>query len=103
MDFDLEEGLYVFEVTLAYRVGDAEQMTTPFVIQADDGEEAEETVIEYLEALHLGSKFWIVEVSGPYDPVEYQKLVDEGEQERWDRLEDYSEEDFHEVLQSEEL
>jgi hypothetical protein len=103
MDFDLDEGLYAFEVTLGYRVGHTEQMTTPLVLQADDVEEAEETVMEYLELLHLGSKFWIVEISGPYDPREYQKLIDEGEHERWDRLEDYSEEDFQEILQSEDL
>jgi hypothetical protein len=29
--------------------------------------------------------------------------VEEGERERWDRLEDYSEEDFQEILDSEEM
>jgi hypothetical protein len=102
MDFDLEEGLYVFEVTLGYLVGDTEQMTAPFVLQADDIEEAEEAVLEYLDELRLSGRFWLAEVTGPYDPREYQSLTDEGERERWDRLEDYSAEDFLEILQSEE-
>ena len=103
MNFDLDEGLYVFEITLGYRVGDSEQMTVPFFLKADDADEAEELVLEYLEVLQLAGKFWIAEILGPYDPEEYQALVDEGERERWDRLEDYSEEDFLEILHSDEL
>ena len=103
MGLDLDESLYIFEITLGYRVGDSEHMTVPFVIQADDSEEAEEVVMEYLEEMHLGSKFWIAEISAPYDRAEYERLVEEGERERWDNLENYSEEDFQEILQSEEL
>ncbi|MFP3869677.1 MAG: hypothetical protein ACLFVT_02195 [Syntrophobacteria bacterium] len=103
MDFDLDEGLYIFEVTLAYQVGDAEHLTAPFVLQADDSEEAEEIVLEYLEELRLAGKFWLAELNGPYDPQEYQVLVDEGERDRWDRLKDCGEEDFLEILQSDDL
>ena len=103
MAFDLDEGLYMFEITLGYRVGDVEHVTVPFLVQADDAEEAEEVVMEYLEEMHLGSKFWIAELSEPYERDGYQRLVDEGERERWDRLEDYSEEDFQEILDSEEI
>jgi hypothetical protein len=102
MGFDLDEGLYIFEITLGYRVGDSEHVTIPLVVQADDAEEAEELVMEYLEEMHLGSKFWIAELSEPYDRDTYQRLVEEGERERWDRLQDYSEEDFQEILDSEE-
>jgi len=101
MGFDLDEGLYVFEITLGYRVGDTEQMTIPFVVQADDAEEAEAVVMEYLEDMHLGSKFWIAELSEPHDRDDYERLVEEGERERWNRLEDYSEEDLQEILDSE--
>jgi hypothetical protein len=103
MGFDLDEGLYVFEITLGYRVGDTEHVTIPFVVQADDAEEAEEVVMEYLEEMHLGSKFWIAELSEPHERHDYERLVEEGERERWDRLEDYSEEDFQEILDSEEM
>jgi hypothetical protein len=103
MDFDLEDGLYVFEIILGYMVGENENMTVPFLIKADDADEAEELVQEYLEVNQLADDFWVAEVSGPFEPEEYQKLVDEGERERWDSLEDYSEEDLLEILRSEEL
>jgi hypothetical protein len=103
MDFDLEDGLYVFEIILGYMVGENENMNVPFLIKADDADEAEELVQEYLEVNQLADDFWVAEVSGPFEPEEYQKLVDEGERERWDSLEDYSEEDLLEILRSEEL
>ncbi len=103
MDFDLDEGLYIFETTLGYQVGENDQMTVPFILKADDADEAEELVQEYLEVNQLADRFWVAEVSGPFDPDDYQNSVDEGERERWDRLEDYSEEDLLEILHSEEL
>ena len=103
MNFDLDEGLYVFETTLGYAVGDSEQMTVPFIIMADDAEEAEELVLEYLETMQLAGRFWVAEIAGPYEPEEYYTLVNEGEKERWDRLEDYSEEDLLEILHSEDM
>ena len=103
MDFDLEEGLYIFEITLGYQVGDSEYMTVPFILRADDAEEAEEIVQDYLELNQLSDSFWIVEISDTFDPEEYQTLVDEGERERWDRLEDYSAEDFMEILHSDDM
>jgi hypothetical protein len=103
MGFDLDEGLYVFEVTLGYKVGDSEHVTIPMVVQADDGEEVEDIVMEYLEEMHLGNRFWIAEISEPSDRDEYERMVEEGERERWDRLEDYSEEDFQEILQSDDI
>ncbi len=103
MDFDLDDGLFMFEVTLGYQVGEIEHMTVPFVLKADDTDDAEEIVQEFLEINLLADSFWLVEISGPFEPEEYQKQVDEAERERWDRLEDYSEEDFLEILQSEDL
>ena len=103
MEFDLDEGLYIFEVTLGYQVGESDHASVPFVLKADDANEAEELAEEYLEIMHLAGKFWIAEISGPFDPVEYQTSVDEGERERWDSLEDYSEEDLLEILHSEDI
>jgi hypothetical protein len=103
MDFDLDEGLYIFEITLGYQVGDSEYMTVPFILRADDSDEAEEIVQDYLELNQLANSFWIVEISDTFDPEEYQTLVDEGERERWDRLEDYSAEDFLEILHSDDM
>jgi hypothetical protein len=103
MDLDFDEGLYIFEITLGYQVGDSDHLTVPFTLKADDPDEAEEFVQEYLEIIQLSSKFWIAEILGPYDPEEYETLVDQGEKERWDRLEDHSEEDLLEILQSEDL
>jgi len=101
MDFDLEDGLYIFEITLSYMVGESEHMTVPLIIKADDNDDAEEVVQEYLEVNNLAGDFWIAEITGPFDPDEYQKEVDEGERESWDRMEDYSEEDFLEILRAE--
>ena len=101
MDFDLEDGLYIFEITLGYMVGEGEHMTVPLLIKADDNDDAEEVVQEYLEVNNLAGDFWIAEITGPFDPDEYQKEVDEGERESWDRMEDYSEEDFLEILRAE--
>ncbi|MBW2720726.1 MAG: hypothetical protein JRC67_00615 [Deltaproteobacteria bacterium] len=103
MVFDLEEGLYIFEITLGYQVGESEYMTVPFILRADDADEAEEMVQEYLEINQLANSFWIVEISGTFDPEEYQTLVDEGEKERWDQLENYSAEDFLEILHSDDM
>ncbi len=103
MEFDLDEGLYIFEVTLGYKVGESDHVTVPFVLKADDATEAEELAEEYLEVIQLADTFWVVEISGPFDPDEYQTSVDEGERELWDSLEDYSEEDFLEILHSEDI
>ena len=103
MDLDLDEGLYIFEITLGYHVGDTDHLTVPFTLKADDLDEADELVQEYLEIMQLSSKFWVVEILGPYDPDEYDALVDRGERERWDRLEDHSEEDLLEILQADDL
>ena len=64
---------------------------------------SEEMVQDYLELNQLANSFWIVEISDTFDPEEYQTLVDEGERERWDRLEDYSAEDFMEILHSDDM
>jgi hypothetical protein len=101
MDFDLEDGLYIFEITLGYTVAESENMTVPLLIKADDVNDAEEVVQEYLEINNLAGDFWIADITGPFDPEKYQKEVDEGERERWDRMEDYSEEDFLEIIHSE--
>jgi len=101
MDFDLEDGLYIFEITLGYMVAEEEHMTVPLLIKADDNDDAEEVVQEYLEVNNLAGDFWIADITGPFDPEEYQKEVEEGERERWDRMEDYSEEDFLEFLHAE--
>jgi hypothetical protein len=103
MALDLDEGLYVFEITLGYKVGDSEHVTVPLVVQADDGEEAEDIVMEYLEEMRLGNRFWIAEVSEPYDRDEYERMVEAGERERWDHLKDYSEEDLQEIFESDDL
>ena len=40
MDFDLDEGLYIFEITLGYKVAESEHKTVPLVMKADDGDDA---------------------------------------------------------------
>ena len=103
MEFDLDEGLFIFEVTLGYQVGESDHMTVPFILRADDTNEAEEVVEEYLEIIQLAGRFWVAEISGPFNPDEYQHSVDEGERERWDSLKDHSEEDLLEILHSDEV
>jgi hypothetical protein len=84
-------------------VDEIEHMTVPFVLKADDADDAEEIVQDFLEMNQLANSFWLVESTGPFEPEEYQKQVEEAERERWDRLEDHSEEDFLEILHSEDL
>ena len=69
MDFDLEEGLYIFEITLGYKVAESEHMTVPLIMKADDGDEAEEVVQEYLEINNLAGDFWIADITGPFEYV----------------------------------
>ena len=75
-------------------------LASSFAVQAESTEAANRNLTQNFI---LAGEFWIAEITGPFDPDEYQTSVDEGERERWDSLEDYSEEDFLEILHSEDI
>lgn len=75
--FDEDAGLYVFEVVLGIRLNGSKGSSAPFLIQADDAEEAEEKVLEYFDDLDIDQKVWIEEMSEPFALEEYQQQIEE--------------------------
>jgi hypothetical protein len=100
MLFDPEEGLYVFEVILGYRVNGKAESTSSCLIQADDPEEAEEKVLAYLDNLEMEQDFWIEEISEPFEIEEYEQSLEEHDQENLPLLNELTEEEFDDFLKS---
>ncbi len=98
MTFDLEEKLYVFEVTLGFRSNGEEVISMPFLVLADDPEEAEELALVHLNSLDAGDRFWVAELSEPVDAGEFDKAVAEGERDPWRHLEEMENCDLVELL-----
>jgi len=98
MFLDPQEGLYVFEVTLGFSTEGEKQYTAPYLVQADDIEEAEEKVLGYLDGLDLEQAVWIEELSEPFDTEEYSQNIEDGEAEPFSFLEELTEEEFRELL-----
>ena len=98
MLFDPEEGLYVFEVILGYKVNGKTEYTTPCLVQADDADEAEEKALEYLDNLEIEQDFWIEEISDPYDIDEYRQHLEENDQESFPILDELTEDEFQDLL-----
>lgn len=98
MTFDLEEKLYVFEVTLGFRSNGEEVISMPFLVLADDPEEAEELALVHLNTLSAGDRFWVAELSEPVDAGEFDNAVAEGEQDSWRNLEELEDLDLAELL-----
>lgn len=100
MSFDLNDKLYIFEVSLGYRAEGEERISMPFLVRADDPEEAEEiAAVECLGNLDLGRKFWVADISEPFPAKEYEKELESGEGENWRFLEELDEDDLMELLQ----
>jgi len=98
MILDPQEGLYVFEVTLGFKAEGEKRYTTPYLVQADDLDEAEEKVFEYLDDLDMDHEFWIEEMSEPSDIEEYAHHIEEGEAEASPMLDELTEEEFRDLL-----
>jgi hypothetical protein len=102
MLLDPINGLYVFEVVLGYQVDDdSESSTIPYLIQANDVDEAEERVQRFLDEYGLAEDFWIEELSDPYPLAEYQHSLDENGDQAHILLEELTEEDFLSLLEQE--
>ena len=98
MIFDAESGLYVFEVVLGFEV-DGEVFTSPLcLIQADDADEAEEKVLEYLDNLVLDMDFWVEEMSEPRGLEHYQQELDDGDKKPFPVLDKLTEEELSEFI-----
>jgi hypothetical protein len=98
MMFDAEAGLYVFEVILGLEVA-GEVLTSPLcLIQADDADEAEDKVLEYIDGLDLDVDYWVEEMSGPYRIEQYQQELDDGEKKPFPVLDELTEEELREFV-----
>jgi hypothetical protein len=98
MEFNREDGLYVFEVVLGYRVNGEEEFTMPYLIQANDPDEAEDKVMDCLENRGVSEEFWIEELSDPYSVEEYQHMREEDGDQAFIKLDDLTTEDFRDIL-----
>jgi cobalamin biosynthesis Mg chelatase CobN len=98
MLLDPQEGLYVFEVTLGFNAEGAKHYTTPYLIQADDLEEAEEKILELLDDLDLDQDLWIEEMSEPFEIEDYTQHIEEGDSEPFPMLSELTEEEFKDML-----
>ena len=98
MSFDRDSDSMVFEFTLRFRAYGEVQYSTPLLILADETEEAEEKVLEYLESLDLGLDFQIVEMSDPCSTEEYQRRIEEEERQAPPMLEEFDEDEMREFL-----
>ncbi|HBZ54172.1 MAG TPA: hypothetical protein DEO88_02100, partial [Syntrophobacteraceae bacterium] len=67
MILDLQSGHFLFEAVLGYQVGEETNYTIPYLVQADDANEAEERIWGCLEEHGVGDDFWIEELSDPYE------------------------------------
>jgi len=98
MFLDPQEGLYVFEVALGFNIDGEKQYTTPYLVQADDLEEAEEKVLECIDDLDFDQVIWIEEISEPFDIEEYTQHLEDGDAEPFPMLGELTEEEFRDLL-----
>jgi hypothetical protein len=100
MLLDPEKGLYVFEVVLGYQNDDDPEYTVPYLVQANDEDEAEGKVQAFLEGLEMDQDFWIEELSDPYLLTEYQHSLNENGDQAHIILEELTEEDLLGLLRA---
>lgn len=98
MLFDPQEGLCLFEVVIGFRMGREKEYSPPFLVQADDAEEAEEKVLEFLDDADLDRTFWIEEMSDPFDIEEYAQSADDNDIKTYPLLLELSEEELKDLL-----
>ena len=98
MFLDPQEGLYVFEVALGFNADGEKQYTTPYLVQADDLEEAEQKVLEFVDDLDLEPDIWIEEISEAFDIEQYAQRLEDGEVESFPMLGELTEEEFKDLL-----
>lgn len=98
MYFDSDDGLYVFEVSIGIRIGGRRACSPPILIQADDPDEAEEKVLEYLDDLGIEDRFWVEEMSAPFSLESYQNKLEEEEREPCPSLFDFDETEIQQLL-----
>lgn len=98
MDFDSDDGLYVFEVTIGLRIGGRRTCSAPCLIQADDADEAEEKALEYLDDLGIEERFWVEEMSRPFSIETYGQQLEEEEREPYPNLFDFDETEIQQLL-----
>ncbi len=98
MLFNADDGLYVFEVVVGHRFNGITRFSSPILVQADDEEEAEEKVLDYLADIGIEGKYWVEEMSEPFTLKDYEGTLQDEGRVPYPLLENLSEEDFVELL-----
>lgn len=98
MYFDSEEGFYVFEVRMGIRTGGRRTYSSPFLVQADDADEAEEKIMEYLDDMGIEGSYWVEEMSVPFHLEAYQQKLEDEEREPYPTLADMDETELQAFL-----
>ncbi len=98
MVLDPQEGLYLFEVVIGFKIDREKEYSPPFLVQADDAEEAEEKVLEFLDDADLDQTFWIEELSDPFDIEEYIRHADDNDIKTYPLLLELTEEELKDLL-----
>lgn len=73
MHLDPSAGLCVFEVVLGFRDNRKTCFSPLCLVQADDSDEAEDKVMDYLCIMDLDQDVWIDQMSDPFGISEYQE------------------------------
>ena len=98
MYLDPAAGLYVFEVILAFRANRKTHYSPPCLVQADDPEEAEDKIMEYLCNMDLDQDFWIEQMSEPFNIQDYQQELKEDLRESLPLLDELNSEEWEDFL-----
>jgi hypothetical protein len=98
MYLDPAVGLYVFKVILGFRTNGKTRYSPPCLVQADDPEEAEDKMVEYLCSLDLDQDFWMDQMSKPHTIQDYQRELKEELKESLPLLDDLNEEEWRDFL-----
>jgi hypothetical protein len=99
MYLDAAAGLYVFEVILGFRTNGKTHYSPLCLVQADDPDEAEDKIMEYLCSMDLDQDFWIDQISDPHTIQDYQQELKEDLRESLPLLDELNEEEWKDFLE----
>lgn len=98
MYLDPAAGLHVFQVILGFRTNGKTLCSRTCLVQADDPEEAEDKIVEYLCGMDLDQDFWIDQMSNPHSIQDYQQELKEDMREALPLLDELNEEEWRDFL-----
>jgi hypothetical protein len=98
MYLDPAADLYVFEVILGFRANGKTHTSPPCVVQADDPEEAEDEIMEYLCNMDLDQDFLSDQMSDPFSIQDYPQKLKEDLRESLPLLDELNDEEWRDFL-----